>query len=79
MLPYGYALECMASAYCARELQVEGYSKHLANSNRLTPLLERRARNLSSPMFVVWQQYGEDACYERTRKREERAKKRSSL
>src|SRR5215208_2644614 len=48
----------MASAYCARELLVESYGKHLANSNRSTPLSESKARNLSSPMFVVWQQYG---------------------
>src|SRR5918993_2445268 len=47
-----------ASAFCARELQLENYGKHLANSNRSTPLSESRARNLSSPEFVVWQQYG---------------------
>ena len=58
MLPYGYALECMASAYCARELLVESYGNDLANSKRSTPLSESRARNLSSPVFVVWIQYG---------------------
>jgi hypothetical protein len=42
----------MASAYCARELLVESYGKHLANTNRSTPLSERRARNLSSPVYV---------------------------
>jgi hypothetical protein len=47
-----------ASAFCVHELQVENYGKHLANSNRSTPLSERRARNLSSLVFVVWQQYG---------------------
>jgi hypothetical protein len=54
VLPYGYAPECMASAFCVYELQLENYGKHLANSNRSTPLLESRARNLSSPEFVVW-------------------------
>ena len=58
MVPYGYAPECMASAFCVYELQLENYGKHLANSNRSTPLSESRARNLSSPVFVVWQQYG---------------------
>jgi hypothetical protein len=47
-----------ASAFGARELLVENYGKHLANSKRSTPLSESRARNLSSPVFVVWQQYG---------------------
>src|ERR671910_3882095 len=47
-----------ASAYCARELLGESYGKHLANSNRSTPLSESRARNLNSPVFVVRQQYG---------------------
>jgi hypothetical protein len=37
---------------------IENYGKDLARSNRSTPLLESRARNLSSPVFVVWQQYG---------------------
>ncbi len=37
---------------------VENYGEHLANSNRSTPLSDSRARNLSSPVFVVWQQYG---------------------
>jgi hypothetical protein len=50
----------MASAFCVYELQLENYGKHLANSNRSTPLSESRARNLSSPEFVVWQQYGDD-------------------
>jgi hypothetical protein len=36
---------------------VKDYGKHLANSNRSTPLSESRARNLSSPAFVVWQEY----------------------
>jgi hypothetical protein len=31
---------------------VENYGKHLANSNRSTPLSESRTRNLSSPVFV---------------------------
>jgi hypothetical protein len=48
----------MAFAFCARELLVENYGKHLANSKWSTPLSESRARNLSSPLFVVWQQYG---------------------
>jgi hypothetical protein len=47
-----------AAAFCARELLVENYGKVLASSNRSTPLSESRARNLSSPVFVVWQQYG---------------------
>jgi hypothetical protein len=47
-----------APAFCARELLVENYGKDLANPNRSTPLSESRARNLSSPVFVVWQQYG---------------------
>jgi hypothetical protein len=55
MVPYGYASECMASTFCVYELLVENYSKHLANFNRSTPLSESRARNLSSPVFVVWQ------------------------
>jgi hypothetical protein len=50
----------MASAFCVYELQLENYGKHLANSNRSTPLSESRARNLSSPVFVVWQQYGDN-------------------
>jgi hypothetical protein len=45
-------------AFCVYEPLVENYGKHLANSNRSTPLSESRARNLSSPVFVVWQQYG---------------------
>jgi hypothetical protein len=62
--PKGYMLWCRmemhpsawgASAFCARELLVENYGKHLANSNRSMPLSESRARNLSSPVFVVWQ------------------------
>src|ERR671910_3055706 len=58
-MPYGYAPECMgASAFCVYETQVETYGKDLANSNRSTPLSESRARNLSSPVFVVPQQYG---------------------
>jgi hypothetical protein len=57
-MPYGYAPECKASAFCVYELQLENYSKHLANSNRSTPLSESRARNLSSLVFVVRQQYG---------------------
>jgi hypothetical protein len=48
----------VAFAFCARELLVENYGKHLANSNWSTPLSESRARNLSLPVFVVWQQYG---------------------
>src|SRR5215210_2114614 len=48
----------MAFAFCARELLVENYGKHLATSNWSTPLSESRARNLSLPVFVVWQQYG---------------------
>jgi hypothetical protein len=47
----------MASAFCVYELLVENYGKDLANANRSMPHSERRARNLSSPMFVVWQQY----------------------
>jgi neutral trehalase len=49
---YGYAPLCMASAFCVFELLVENYGKHLANSNRSTPLSESRAPNLSSPLFV---------------------------
>jgi neutral trehalase len=60
VVPYGYESECMASALCVYELLVENYGKHLANAKRSTPLSESRARNLSSPVFVVWQQYG--AC-----------------
>jgi hypothetical protein len=41
-----------------RELLAENYGKDLANSNRSRLLSESRARNLSSPEFVVWQQYG---------------------
>jgi hypothetical protein len=52
MVPYGYAPESMASTFCVQELLVENYGKHLANSNRWTPLSESRARNLSSPVFV---------------------------
>jgi len=48
----------MASAFCAGELLVETYGEHLANSSPSTPLSESRARNLISPVFVVWQQYG---------------------
>jgi hypothetical protein len=48
----------MASAFCVYELLAENYGKHLANSNRSTPLSESRARNLNSLVFVVWQQYG---------------------
>ena len=62
MVPYGYAPECMASAFCVHELLVEHYVKHLAKSNRSTPLSESRARNLSSPEFVVWYQYGGHLC-----------------
>ena len=51
-MTYGYALECMASAFCVHEPLVENYGKHLASSNRSTPLSESRARNLSSPVFV---------------------------
>jgi hypothetical protein len=47
-----------AAAFCARELLVENYGEHLAHTNRSTPLSESRVRNLSSPVFVVWQQYG---------------------
>jgi pimeloyl-ACP methyl ester carboxylesterase len=47
-----------ASAYCDRELLAGNYGKQLANSKRSTPLSESRARNLSSPVFVVRQQYG---------------------
>ena len=43
-----------AAVFCAPELLVENYAKDLANSNRSTPLAESRARNLSSPAFVVW-------------------------
>src|SRR5829696_709839 len=49
-----------ASAFRACELLVKNYGKHLANCNRSTPLSETRARNLSPPVFVVWQQYGGD-------------------
>jgi hypothetical protein len=63
-----------ASAFYVYELLIENYGKHLANSNLSTPHSESRARNLSSTVFVVWQQYGEDACYERIRKAEDRAK-----
>jgi hypothetical protein len=52
VVPYGYAPLCMASTFCVQELLVENYGKHLANSNRSTPLLVSRARNLSSPVFV---------------------------
>jgi hypothetical protein len=52
VVPYGYAPEWMASKFCVQELLVENYGKHLANSNRSTPLSESRARNLSSPVFV---------------------------
>jgi hypothetical protein len=41
------------------ELLIENYGKHLTNSKRSTPLSESRARYLRSPVFVVWQQYGE--------------------
>jgi hypothetical protein len=47
-----------AAAFCAHETLIENYGKHLANSNQSTPLSESRARNLSSPVFVFWQQYG---------------------
>ena len=47
-----------ASTFCVYETLVETYGKDLANSNRSTPLSESRARNLSSPVFVVRQQYG---------------------
>ena len=47
-----------ATAFCARDLLVENYGKHLAHTNRLTPLSESRALILSSPVFVVRQQYG---------------------
>jgi hypothetical protein len=49
-----------AAVFCARELPVENYGKDLANSNWSTPLSESRARNLIPPVFVVWQQYGDD-------------------
>jgi hypothetical protein len=51
-MPYEYALEGMASAFCVYEPLVENYGEHLANSKRSTPLSESRARNLSSPVFV---------------------------
>jgi hypothetical protein len=43
-----------AAAFCVYETLVETHGKDLINSNRLTPLSESRARNLSSPVFVVW-------------------------
>jgi hypothetical protein len=49
-----------ASAFGVYETLVETYGKDLANSNRSTPLSESRARNLSSPVFVVRQQYGDE-------------------
>jgi hypothetical protein len=49
-----YTLVPGASAFCVHERLVENYGKDLANSNRSTPLSESRARNLSSPVFVVW-------------------------
>jgi hypothetical protein len=49
----------MASTFGVYELLVENYAKHLAHTNRSTPLSESRARILSSPVFVVWQQYGD--------------------
>jgi hypothetical protein len=55
VVPYGYAPECMASAFCTLELLVENYGKHLANSNLSTPLSDSRTRNLSTPVFVIWQ------------------------
>jgi hypothetical protein len=58
VVPYGYAPECRASAFTDYGLLVANYGKHLANSKRSTPLSESRARNLSSPVLVVWQQYG---------------------
>jgi hypothetical protein len=48
-----------AAVFCAPELLVENYAKDFASSKRSTPLSESRARNLSSPMFVVWQQCGD--------------------
>jgi hypothetical protein len=42
-----------------KQLLVDNYGKHLANTNRSTPLSESKARNLSSPVFVVWQQYSD--------------------
>jgi hypothetical protein len=68
--PKGYILLCRmdvhpsawgASAFCVYETLVETYGKDLANSKRSTPLSESRARNLSSPVFVVRQQYGYEA------------------
>jgi hypothetical protein len=56
---YGYAPECIASVFGVYEMLVESYAKHLANSNRPTPLPESRARNLSSPMLVGREQYGQ--------------------
>jgi hypothetical protein len=58
-----------ASALRVYEPLVENYGKHLANSNRSTPLSESKARNLSSPVFVVWQQYGHELLLYRTRLR----------
>ena len=59
---YGAVRTCTrvhgAAAFRACELLVENYGKHLVTSNRSTPLSENRARNLSSSVFVVWQQYG---------------------
>ena len=48
------------SAFGVYETLVETYGKDLANSNRSTPLSESRARNLSPPVFVVRQQYGDE-------------------
>jgi|SRR5215213_1045074 len=43
----------MATALCVYDLLIENYGKHLTSSNWSTPLSESRARNLSSPVFVV--------------------------
>jgi hypothetical protein len=47
-----------AAVFCTRELPVANYGKDLASSSRRTPLSVSITRNLSSPAFVVWQQYG---------------------
>jgi hypothetical protein len=52
VVPYGFAPECIASAFAVYTLLGENYGKHLTNSNRSTPLSESRARNLSSPVFM---------------------------
>jgi Transposase DDE domain len=39
-------------------VDTEGFVLEAKIHSASTPLSESRARNLSSPVFVVWQQYG---------------------